>query len=802
MKISYNWLQELIPLKHTPHEIGHLLTAAGVAVDEVRSQHTGLHGAKTGEVLSVGPHPEAGKLFICTVDVGLEKLTIVTAAANVMVGQIVPVAVPGTILPDGREIRPADFRGVMSFGMLLSHEELGLDRKVVPNDAKEGIYVLPPRTPVGLDVCEVLGLFDYTLELDLTPNRSDCLGTLGVAHEVAALTGAKLVALPHKELGPTVASSSMLAVEIEQPDLCLGYLALVVEKVTVTQSPLWMQNALRNVGIKPVNNIVDITNYVMWELGQPLHAFDYGKIVGKTIIVRESLGAERMVTLDGEERQLPSGTVVIADRAGAVAIAGVMGSLASEVSSTTHTVVIESAYFNRSSIRRTSRSLGLFTAASLRFDKGVDPVGIHAALSRVAFLIEHLSFGVILGSPVGLLPNIAPWCNISLRVAKANSLLATELTPLQITDLLERLGFAVAIVAEEIDVRVPSRRRDVTEEIDLIEEIGRIYGLHQIPTTPLSGVMSAGRQSDQDELVQRLRGKLLMHGLDEIVTMSFADPAFLARLSIKDDHVWASPLCIQNPLVRERSVMRGTLISGMLEVLEYNQARQFFGMASFEIGRVFLPRPQGEQGQPEERLMVSLGAYGVRRGNWQTPSEILDYFYVKGVVDALLPAAGAVPSQHHFLHPGRQANIVVGGEAVGFLGEMHPGLGLRERFVVCEIDVGRAFTLASFEPSYQGLAKMLPMERDLAFLVPHQVEVAEVFRVMQEIGRGRIGQVHLFDVYTGPAVPNGMRSMAFRLEITSTMGGNADRETAQLLQEIAHGVERACGATLRGSAGS
>ncbi|MBS3874114.1 MAG: phenylalanine--tRNA ligase subunit beta [Firmicutes bacterium] len=802
MKVSYKWLQEYVVPVPPPVELGALMTAAGVAVDAVKSRDTMLRGAKTGRVIEVVPHSKASKLWVCTVDVGGETLTIVTGAENVKCGHVVPVAVPGTVLPNGKIIEPADFRGVMSYGMLLSSEEMGLDRKVVPSSNKDGIYLLPPETQLGRDVAETMGLLDTTLELDLTPNRSDCLSLLGVAQEVAALTNGKLLPMRTMELAPPVINWSSLKVHIDNKELCPAYLGLVVDNIVVTDSPLWMQNFLQGVGIKPINGIVDITNFVLWETGQPLHAFDYSKVAGQALTVRLARSGESIVTLDGEERALPESALVIADQRGAVAVAGVMGSLESEITPATKSIILESALFDRTSVRRTSRALGLLTAASTRFDKGVDPQGLWLALSRAAYLIEQLGLGLVSGAPVGCLPPETPERTVALRVARASSLLATDLTPAEMSCLLTRLGFGVTMLGDALQVKVPSRRRDVMEEIDLIEEVGRLHGFGHVPALPLSGTITQGQRTASGKLNNILRGKLRGLGMDEIMTLSFADPSFAERLGLSPDHPFSQTLPIQNPLSRERGVLRSTLTSGILEVLEYNQARQRPGMSIYEIGRVFLPPDGDHNEQRSEPERLCLGAFGERRGHWNAPSERLDYYFVKGVVESLLPQAKFVVSQHPFLHPGRQADIVLHEKNIGFLGELHPRLGLRERFVLCEIELEKAFALTDFEPQYKALGKHLPLERDLAFVLPATVSAAEVCQVVKHCSLGQVASVTVFDVYKGAGVPSGMQSMALRLELYRDQGSFTDLDLAELLQDIKSGVETTLGATLRGLAGS
>lgn len=797
MKVSYNWLKNYVAVDETPEKLAAALTDAGVAVDAIVSLNEGLEGAITGKLLSVEAHPNANKLLVCQVDILNQVITIVTGANNIAAGQVVPVGVVGTRLPDGTVLGVADFRGINSYGMLLSADEMGIEKKTVPTHQRDGIYILPPDTAVGQNVVPIFGLDDCCFDLDLTPNRADCLSMVGMAWDVAALTGVSVKAPDVKVLGAIVPSSAELRVEIKDRELCPGYLGLVVDDVTVQESPLWLQNTLRSVGLRPINNIVDITNFVMWELGQPLHAFDYDKLAGQTIIVRPSVADETIVTLDGEERKLPEGTLVIADESRPVAIAGVMGGLDSEVTAATTRIVLESALFNLVSIRRTSRLVGLRSDASARFDKGIDPAGVTLALTRVAELIEQLGCGSITASPVGMAPDYEPVTHLKLRPDRANSLLGTNLNSTEMQKILTRLGFGVEDTGTFLAVAVPSRRRDITHEVDLVEEIGRIHGLENIPTLSMSGDLTQGKLTPQQSMLRTLRHLLVGNGLNEIVTLSFYDPAVKEALHLDDSHLWSNPIVLQNPLSRERSALRPSLVPGMIEVLRHNQARQVPGMTAFEIGAAFEALELPITRQPRERLTLSLGAYGAKRGNWITKNQELDFFHVKGIIEMLLPAAIFHTSSHVFLHPGRQAEVFIDNQSVGFIGEVHPRVGLRERTVVAELDLEKSISTDFAEPHYMGMRRFLSVDRDMAFMVSSTVPARDVIACVQAAGGSLLQKVTLFDVYVGKNLPDGMVSLALRMEFSKESGTLNETELSEVVAAIRLSVETSFAAQLR-----
>jgi len=633
---------------------------------------------------------------------------------------------------------------------------------------------------------------DEILELDLTPNRADCQSVLGIAYEVAALTGAPITELATVSVGTIRPHSPHLAVDILAPSLCTGYLALVVD-VTVRESPLWLQQRLQSVGLRPINCVVDITNAVMWELGQPLHAFDYDRIAKNRLIVRESRAGESVKLIDGTSPLLPEGTLVIADETCILAIAGVMGGSDSEVSTSTRRIVLESALFDRTSVRRSSRALGLRTEASGRFDKGVDPAGVARALERAAHLFALLDAGEVQGEVVGSEPDYERYASVTLRLDRVNELLGVELTVHEMQAILMRLGMQVEMHDREITVTVPSRRRDIAQEIDLIEEIGRIHGFSKIPTSPLRGVITQGSLTQSQHSARLLRRTLLALGLDEVVTLSFYDPKNGTKFMLPEEHPYHRMVEVANPLSCERGALRPSLIPSMVEVMSYNQARQVGGMSAFEVATTFL----ASDGKPRERQNLCLGAFGVQSGNWIQPSQEYDFFYLKGIVETLLPEATLVVGTEPFLHPGRQAEIWQAGQRVGVVGEIHPLLGLRSRTVVAEIEAACLLAPTLAQSHYRGMRSSIPVERDIAFVVDENISAQDILARIRLVGGARVTSATLFDVYVGANIPRGKRSLAIRLTLDSGTGSFTDAELGAILLELRTALEQVFGAVWR-----
>ncbi|HAG07320.1 MAG: Phenylalanine--tRNA ligase beta subunit, partial [Clostridia bacterium 62_21] len=620
MRVSLKWLQEFVDIPVTVTELADRLTMAGLAVDAVEEPWREITGVVTGRVKDVARHPHADRLLVCRVDVGRgEDLAIVTGATNMREGDIVPVALEGARLVGGATIKRSKLRGIVSQGMMCAADELGV------GEDHSGILILPPGTPVGVDVKEYLGLDDVILELDLTPNRGDCLSILGVAREVAAILGQPLRNPFRAEAGQPL-TTDRVCVDIEDPGLCRRYVARLATNVKIGPSPLWMQRRLHAAGIRPISNVVDITNYVMLELGQPLHAFDYDTLAGGRIIVRRARPGETLVTLDRAERRLAPEMLVIADAENAVAVAGVMGGLATEVTETTTNILLESAWFDPSSIRRTSRQLGLRSEASLRFEKGVDLEGCLRAANRAMELIESTGAGEAVPGAVDQYPEKHVPRTVILRPERVGQILGTEVAANEIESILDRLGFRVRKGPDAFLVQVPSYRVDIHREIDLIEEVARLHGYDRVPETlPFGNTTPAGRRRHQ-ALFDRIRDIMVACGLTEAITYSFLSPVAFDRLRLPTNDPLRRTLRLANPLSEDQSIMRTTLLPGLLETLVRNYQRQIPSGALFEIGRVFVP-VAGEQ-LPEERTHLGMALMGETPRGWNQPARPLDFFYL------------------------------------------------------------------------------------------------------------------------------------------------------------------------------
>ncbi|WP_027717716.1 phenylalanine--tRNA ligase subunit beta [Desulfovirgula thermocuniculi] len=808
MRVSLKWLRDYVDVPLEAEELAERLTMAGVAVGAVYRPGREVAGVVTGRIERVEPHPNADKLVVCRVNTGDGELRqIVTGAPNVREGQVVPVALEGARLAGGAVIKRARFRGVESCGMLCSGQELGLDPKTMPPDQAHGIMVLPPDTPLGADVRPLLGLDDAILELDLTPNRGDCLSVIGVAREVAALLGLPL-RLPETEVAAAPGSSleGRVRVDILDPGLCRRYVALLFTGIKVGPSPLWLQERLRAAGMRPISNVVDITNYVMLEMGQPLHAFDYRALKDGHIIVRRAQPGETVVTLDGVERRLDPEMLVIADPGGPVAIAGIMGGLHTEVTEKTAEVLLESAYFNPTSIRRTSRALGLRSEASLRFEKGIDLEGCLAAARRAAYLVARLGVGEVVAGAVDNYPLPQERRVVVLRPERVAQVLGVDVPPQETRELLGRLGFEVREgEGRQMLVKVPSYRVDVSREIDLVEEVARAYGYQRIPATLPCGPTTKGFRTRRQELLRRVGGVLVGCGLSEVITYSFISPASFDRLRLPPESPLRKALKLQNPLSYEQSVMRTTLLPGLLEVLVRNFNRRVTSGAIFELGRVFYPK-DGEV-LPEERLLLAAAAMGQAASGWNRQPVQLDFYFLKGVLEVLAERLG-LPAldyererQNPAFHPGRAARVVAEGRELGVLGEIHPDVledyGLGARACAFELDLEAVLEMATREPRYQPLPRYPGVRRDIALVVPREVSCGEILRVIREAGGENLRQVQLFDVYEGRQIKKGYRSMAFSLFFQAVDRTLTDEEVAARVEAISAAAARELGAELR-----
>ncbi|MEW6273716.1 MAG: phenylalanine--tRNA ligase subunit beta [Bacillota bacterium] len=805
MRVSLKWLREFVDIEVSPEELAEQLTLAGLAVEAIHCPGKEIQQVFTGRIVKIEPHPNADKLVVCRVSLGAgEPLQIVTGAPNVAEGQVVALAVEGARLNGGLIIKKAKFRGVESSGMLCSWQELGFDAKYIPADQVHGIMVLPPDTPAGMDVKPLLGLDDVILELEVTPNRGDCLSMAGIAREVAAIFNR-----PFRFPRPQVAElakniAGLTQVDILNPELCGRYVARLFTNVRLRPSPLWMQERLRAAGVRPISNIVDITNYVMMELGQPLHAFDFDTLREGRIIVRTAKEGEALVSLDGVTRQLTREMLVIADTAAPVAIAGVMGGLETEVTEKTVNVLLESAHFNPLSIRRTSKALGLRSEASARFEKGVDREGCLLAAARAAQLLGQIQAGDVLTGVVDNYPSRREPVKILLRPARVNYVLGTELATEEISATLTRLHFEVNNAGEELLINVPSYRNDVHQEIDLIEEVARLHGYNKIPGTLPCGVNTLGIRAREGMIADRVKEILVGCGLTEVVTFSFVNPGVFDQFNLPAQSKLREVVKLQNPLSEEHSVMRTWLLPGLVEVLRRNFNRRVMTGAVFEIGRVFYPRANE---LPEEPLKLAAAGMGEIAGGWNVPGLPVDYYFLKGVLETLQAQIGVnfsfTPEREHpAFHPGRTARVASGEEDLGILGEIHPDvlekLELPLRVVAFELDFGKIIALAQERKEYEPLPRFPAVQRDLALLVPRNVPAQVVGEIIKQAGGPLLRSVTLFDVYEGEQVKKGFRSLAFSLKFLAGDRTLTVEEVASCIENIAAELVQKAGAEIRG----
>jgi phenylalanyl-tRNA synthetase beta chain len=793
MLISWKWLKDYVEIDLSPEELAEKLTMAGIPVATVTKLDAGIEKVVTGKLVEVGRHPGADKLSICGVDVGTEILQIVTGADNIRQGDIVPVALIGAKLPSGLEITESKLRGVASNGMLCSASELNMELKNLAPEQRTGIYILPSDTPLGLDAIKVLGLDDVVLEFELTANRADCFSVIGIAREVSALTGKqiRMPLLSLQEKGENV--HKFASVQIEAPELCTRFAARVIRNVKVGPSPEWMQQRLRAAGMRPISNIVDITNYVLLEMGQPLHAYDYNLIGKQTLIARNARKGEKLTTLDGNKRELSEGMLVIADAVQPAGVAGVMGGLATEVTANTKAIILESAVFDNVSIRRTAKALGLRTEASHRYEKGVDINGVIRAIDRAAKLMEELGAGEVCKGVIDQYVNITFPTQISLDPQRVNRFLGTRIATKEMVDILERLEFTVE-GREILKVTVPTWRHDVNREADLFEEIGRIFGYNNIPDTLPKGHAMQGGEGYGEEIQTIIRESLVASGLYETVTFSFSHPRILDALRMAADSSLRKAIPLLNPITEDFPILRTTLLGNTLEVIAYNINRKVDDVKVFEMGTVFLPKDLPLTELPIENQMLVGAITGKRYPTaWNQGRDIVDFYDLKGTVETLLQDLGIAnyrfaPSEHPSLHPGKTAAIFAGDTEIGVLGEVHPlvqeAFGLSKQVYLFELSVDSLIAAAALIPQYQALPKYPAITRDLALLVDNAIPATRIISTIQKAGGSLLKEVTIFDVYTGEQVPTGQKSIAFALVYQAQDRTLTDKEIEEVQKSI------------------
>ncbi len=800
MKATLGWIREFVPFDLEASELAEALTHRGL---ECRASLEGvLEGVVVGEVLEVGPHPRADRLRICKVRAGEELFSVVCAAPNVQAGIKAPLARPGARLPIGGQVQAVEIRGVSSEGMLCSQAELEL------GEDASGIWILPDNLVSGNRLDVELGLSDWVLSFELTPNRADCLSVLGIAFEVGAVVDAR-VRIPRIE--PEERGAPILGrfeVEIRDPELCPRYVARMVEGVEIRPSPLWMRRRLQLVGLRPINNVVDVTNYVMWEMGQPLHAFDLDLLEGGRIAVQRARAGERFVSLDGQTRDLSPEMLMIWDGRRPVAVAGVMGGENSEVRSETRNVLIESAYFDPMSIRRTAKALGMNTEASRRFERGVDPEGCPRAAARAAQLMAELAGGWISEGELDVYPRPQPRAAVPLRVSRVNGLLGTSLGASEVRHCLELLSLEVEESSQGVFmVKPPTRRVDLTREIDLVEEVARVWGFHKIPTTLPTRSLALVGNGVEGDLESRVREILVGFGFSEVITFSFVDPGAWDRMGLPLDDPMRKALELRNPLRQDQGIMRTSLVPGILDAVHGNLHRRNSNLRLFELGRVFLPR-EGEPLPLEPRRLA--GAMVGQRTplHWALSSSPVDFFDLKGVLEGLCSElriqavrflGKGCPS---FLSPGAAARLVSGEKELGWLGELDPEVqqrwDLESPVLIFEMDLEALAGLSISVPRFSPLPRFPEVVRDLSILVGEEVPAGQLLEFIRENGGSWLETVVLYDLFQDPdRLPPGTKSLTFRIWYRSQEGSLTD-EAVNLEQErLLEALARAYRARLR-----
>jgi phenylalanyl-tRNA synthetase beta chain len=798
MKIPRRWLSEFVETDAAAAEIAERLTMAGIEVAGVAPLVSGLRGVLVAAIEAVDPHPAGGGLRVCRVSTGAARASVVCGAPNAAPGIRAAFAPPGASLPDGRRIEAAVIKGTVSDGMLCSAAELGI--------GEEGAAILDlgASAPLGADLVAWLGIDDPLIEVEVTPNRPDCLSIVGIAREVAALTRGRFRPPDTGVTEGDPEAACLARVDIEDADLCPRYAARVIVDLAVGPSPVWLQHRLFSVGLRPINNVVDVTNYVMWELGQPLHAFDHDLLDERRIVVRRARPGETLVTLDGQSRALAASMLVIADATRAVAVAGVMGGQSTEVTGATRRVLLESAYFKAGSVRRAAKALAMSTEASYRFERGGDIEGVRDALDRAARLIAEVSGGRVARGVVDAYPVPRRPARVRLRLDRVRRLLGACPPRATVGAVLGGLGFPLVERADGFEVEVPSFRRDVGLEEDLVEEVARVWGYGQIPSTVPSGTLTLARWPRHLVVQDVVRHTLAAAGCQEAVTLSLIDPAYLPHLGSSADNGHAVKL--QNPLAADRSVLRPTLLFGLLETARTNARRQAPDVRCFEVGRVFLGQGPGQLVREETRVGIVMTGMRGRR-SWFGGAARVDAFDLKGAVESVVEALerGEVSVdavQAPYLEQGRGAAVLVGGVDVGVLGELHPRLqaafDLAAPVFFAELSLDRIEAAPGRGIAHRSLPRFPGIARDLAAVVAAEVPAAEVERVLRSVPNPCLQRVALFDVYAGEQVGAGRKSLAYSLWYQAEDRTLTDAEVNAMHADAIERLRSILGAEVRG----
>lgn len=796
MNTSLSWIKTYVPdLDVTAQEYTDAMTLTGTKVEGFTELDADLDKIVIGQIDKIEKHPDADKLIICQVNIGTESVQIVTGAPNVKEGDKVPVVLDGgrvagghdgKMTPGGIKIKKGKLRGVESFGMMCSIEELGSTREMYPEAPEYGIYIFPEDAVVGESAVKALGLDDVVFEYEITSNRVDCYGVLGIAREAAA-TFQKKFCPPVVEVKENdEKASDYVKVTVEDPELCPRYCARVVKNVKIGPSPKWMQRCLASNGIRPINNLVDITNYVMEEFGQPMHAYDLDTIANQEIVVRRAGKDEKFVTLDGQERIMDENVLMICDGEKAVGIAGIMGGENSMITDDVKTVLFEAACFDGTSIRLSSKRIGLRTDASGKFEKGLDPNNAQAAIDRACQLMEELGAGEVVGGMVDVCSETREPSRVKFEPEKINKLLGTSLTKEEMIDYLGRVELAYDEKTDEIVA--PTFRQDIHCNADVAEEVARFYGYDKIPMTLPTGEATTGKLPFKLRIQEVARDIAEYCGFSEGMSYSFESPKVFDKLCIPEDSDLRKVITISNPLGEDYSIMRTSTLNGMLASLSTNYNRRNKDVRLYELGNIYLPKSLPVTELPDERTMFTLGMYG--KG---------DFFDMKGVCEEFFEKIGMKKkvtydpnSGKPFLHPGRQANMIYEGKAVGYLGEVHPAVAdnysIGEKAYIAVIDILDVLEFAGFNHKYTGIAKYPAVTRDLSLVVPHAVLAGQIEEIFDQRGGNILESYQLFDIYEGAQIEKGFKSMAYSLVFRAHDKTLGENEISAAMKKIMNGL--------------
>jgi phenylalanyl-tRNA synthetase beta chain len=806
MKFSISWLDEYTPIEMDPADLAEALTMAGLEVESVTERYAYLNSVRVGRVEEINPHPNADKLQLCRVALGDRRLTVVCGAPNVEPGMLAPLALPGTVLPDGSILEASVIRGKSSEGMLCSEGELGLGAD------KSGIMALAPSLAIGAKLNDALGKSDTVYEVDLTPNRPDCLGIIGIAREVAAIQNTALQYPDSQLVDHKNAIADLTSVQIEAPDHCPRYAARLIENIKIEPSPFWLQDRLLSVGLRPISNIVDVTNFVMMETCQPLHAFDFDRLAQNRIVVRTANAGETFTTLDGKERKLSPEMLMICDGEKPVAIGGVMGGLNSEIETDSTRVLIESAYFSASSIRKTSKSLGLSTDASHRFERGIDPQGTVVALNRAARLMVEITGGNLIEGVIDAHPRPQKSVSLALSTRKTNRLLGTRLTRDEIGSLLSSIEFSVEpqkddTAKDHLIVQAPSFRVDISRPEDLMEEVARRAGYNNIPTTyPL---MPADARSPSGAIGTRNRIKTIMTGWGfmEAITYSFMPKAACDRLRLKAEDERRSLVDILNPLTEEQAVMRTSIIPGLLETVNHNFSQQIKDLKLFEIGKIFV-HTAADALPAETEMLVGLWTGARHHASWHHGRAACDFFDIKGVVEGLFAALklaaikfSALPADAcTYMRPGHSARMLAGDVPLGIVGELHPEVlaryDLPQEVFIFEIDVEQMTPFIPQSIVSQPIPKFPAVFRDITIHISRGVETQKVLDTLGSLKLELVEGLELLDVFEGDPIPADKKSVTMRITYRSADRTLVDENVHDLHKSLADHLVKTFDATL------